>query len=80
MKRKDAFEKTSNVFCFKLPRELVYQIDAIVSSGRYLTRAEFVRKAILLLIENEMSVGSKDINISKLKKSRKVKVINISDK
>jgi len=54
MNRKDASEKTRNVFCFRIPREMVYQIDSLVMQGRYVSRGEFIRRAIATLLEREM--------------------------
>ena len=53
--KKSAWNRASNVFCFKIPHSLIELVDKAVESGKYISRGDFVRTAIRMLIEKELA-------------------------
>ena len=55
--KKSAWNKASNTFTFKIPRQLMDVVDYIISvSGRYVSRGDFVREAIRRLVAEELKL------------------------
>jgi len=55
--RKSAWDKATNTFTFKIPRQLMDVVDSIIAkTGRYSSRSDFVREAIRRLVAEELTL------------------------
>ena len=53
--KKSVWNKASNTFTFKIPRQLMDVVDYIIATtGRYSSRGDFVREAIRRLVAEEL--------------------------
>ena len=53
--KKNVWNKASNTFTFKIPRQLMDVVDYIIATtGRYSSRGDFVREAIRRLVAEEL--------------------------
>jgi len=53
--KKSVWNRASNTFTFKIPRQLMDVVDYIIATtGRYSSRGDFVREAIRRLVAEEL--------------------------